>query len=201
MKEVVVALSGASGIKYGIRLLEILKILNIKTHFIITNSAKNVLKKETGFKLRDIYSIPTFNYSNYSFENILASGSYISRKDISMIIIPCSMNTIGKIANSISDNLVTRSASVFLKENKKILFVIRETPLSYIHLKNMLNISLSGGIIFPASPFFYNNPKTINEIIDDLIFRILNVINIKIPLKYQKEYIFKKHDNIYEREG
>ena len=195
MKEVVIAISGASGIKYSIRILEILKLLKIKTHLIITNSAKYILKKETKLKLNDIYSMATKNYNNDNIDSILASGSYISKKDISMIIIPCSVNTLGKIASSITDNLITRSASVFIKENKKILLVVRETPLSYIHIKCMLNITISGGIIFPASPFFYENPKTIDDLINSLICRILNTININInKLKIPKKIYIKSKD-------
>lgn len=181
-KEIIVGISGASGVQYGIRILEVLKELNIITHLIVTKAAEEVIIEETDLQLEYIKSLSTYSYFNNYLKAPISSGSYYYLKNIDMIIAPCSMNTLGKIANCISDNLIVRAADVCLKENKKLILMVRETPLNLIHLENMIKVKRTGGIIFPASPFFYGKPKSINELIDCLVGKALDLMNINTQL-------------------
>ncbi len=182
-KKIVLAISGASGSIYALRLI---KKLESGVIFNQISSAGIVFSKNA----IDIwnYEIGSLNtkqfkfkiYENNSFYAPFASGS--SGFD-TMIICPCSMGLLGRIANGISNDLITRTADVILKERKKLILVIRETPLNLIHIKNMKTITEAGGIISPANPSFYQKPETINELIDTVIDRILELANFSISTK------------------
>lgn len=174
--KLIIAITGASGAIFGIRLLEVLqKTKNIETHLIMSKSANITISSETSYNLAKVKALANFNYNIEDIGACMASGSF--RTD-GMIIAPCSIKTMSAIANSYCDNLITRSADVILKERKKLVLMLRETPLHLIHLRNMTQIAETGGIIFPPVPAFYHNPQTIDDIINHSVYRVLDLFNI-----------------------
>ena len=178
-KKIIIAITGASGMIYAQRFLSKLKEEGIKGQLsdialIISENVEEIWKNEiSSGKISDFgFSV----YNNNNFYVPFASGS--SAYDL-MIIIPCSMGTLGRIASGVSDNLICRSADVMFKERKKIIFVIREMPLSLIHINNMKTITETGGIICPASPGFYNKPQTLTELADTVVERVLDLSGIE----------------------
>ncbi|WP_018631262.1 UbiX family flavin prenyltransferase [Niabella aurantiaca] len=177
-KKVVVAITGASGSIYPARLLS--KLLQIQNQWsaigvVVTNNAKEVWQVETGttFKPEPAFSY----YSTTDFNAPFASGS--GRFD-TMIIIPCSMGVLGRIAAGISNDLITRAADVVLKERRKLICVVRETPYSLVHIKNMEALTLAGGIICPATPSYYSKPQTIEAVADTVVDRVLDLAGFDI---------------------
>ncbi len=173
---ITVAITGASGVQYGVRLLEALRDLQVETQLIVTKSGQDLMSIETQYSLNYVTSLAYQTYEEMDLSAPIASGSHISN---GMVIIPCSMKTLGSIAHGISSNLVTRAADVCLKERRKLILVVRETPLSGIHLSNMLKLSQCGAVIVPASPGFYTRPATIEELIDTLVARVLDLLQIR----------------------
>ena len=177
--KIVIGFSGASGIIYGIRLLEILHSINIQTYHIIREWAKKNIEIETDKTLEYVKSLSSVNYDNFRLDASVSSGSFLHD---GMVIVPCSMKSLSSIANGYDDTLISRAASVTLKESRKLIIVPRETPLSRIHLENMVKLQEAGAIILPAMPGFYHKPSTIEEIIDHLVGKILDQLNIKHDL-------------------
>jgi flavin prenyltransferase len=177
--KIVIGFSGASGIVYGIRLLEILHSINIQTYLIISEWAKKNIEIETDKTLEYVKSLSSVNYDNFRLDASVSSGSFLHD---GMVIVPCSMKSLSSIANGYDDTLISRAASVTLKESRKLIIVPRETPLSRIHLENMVKLQEAGAIILPAMPGFYHKPSTIEEIIDHLVGKILDQLNIKHDL-------------------
>jgi flavin prenyltransferase len=177
--KIVIGFSGASGIIYGIRLLEILHSINIQTYLIISEWAKKNIEIETDKTLEYAKSLSSVNYDNFRLDASVSSGSFLHD---GMVIVPCSMKSLSSIANGYDDTLISRAASVTLKESRKLIIVPRETPLSRIHLENMVKLQEAGAIILPAMPGFYHKPSTIEEIIDHLVGKILDQLNIKHDL-------------------
>ncbi len=177
--KIVIGFSGASGIIYGIRLLEILHSINIQTYLIISEWAKKNIEIETDKTLEYVKSLSSVNYDNFKLDASVSSGSFLHD---GMVIVPCSMKSLSSIANGYDDTLISRAASVTLKESRKLIIVPRETPLSRIHLENMIKLQEAGAIILPAMPGFYHNPSTIDEIIDHLVGKILDQLNIEHDL-------------------
>lgn len=177
--KIVIGFSGASGIIYGIRLLEILNSINIQTYLIISEWAKKNIEIETDKTLEYVKSLSSVNYENFKLDASVSSGSFLHD---GMVIVPCSMKSLSSIANGYDDTLISRAASVTLKESRKLIIVPRETPLSRIHLENMVKLQEAGAIILPAMPGFYHKPSTIEEIIDHLVGKILDQLNIKHDL-------------------
>lgn len=177
--KIVIGFSGASGIIYGIRLLEILHSINIQTYLIISEWAKKNIEIETDKTLEYVKSLSSVNYDNFRLDASVSSGSFLHD---GMVIVPCSMKSLSSIANGYDDTLISRAASVTLKESRKLIIVPRETPLSRIHLENMVKLQEAGAIILPAMPGFYHKPSTIDEIIDHLVGKILDQLNIKHDL-------------------
>lgn len=177
--KIVIGFSGASGIIYGIRLLEILHSINIQTYLIISEWAKKNIEIETDKTLEYVKSLSSVNYDNFRLDASVSSGSFLHD---GMVIVPCSMKSLSSIANGYDDTLISRAASVTLKESRKLIIVPRETPLSIIHLENMVKLQEAGAIILPAMPGFYHKPSTIEEIIDHLVGKILDQLNIKHDL-------------------
>ena len=178
MNKIVVAITGASGSIYARLLLE--KMLAMKDQWddlaiVMTENAKLVWETETGKD--DHKKIPIKNYSTPDFTAPFASGS---GKFNTMIIVPCSMGTLGRIASGISNDLITRAADVILKERRKLICVVRDTPYSLIHIRNMETVTLAGGIICPATPSFYSLPKTIDEVVATVVDRILDLAGFDI---------------------
>jgi len=174
--KLIIAITGASGAIFGIRLLEILKeIDDIQTHLIISKSAGLTIKSETNYKLNDIKAVADFSYNPDDISACLASGSF---KTDGMIIAPCSIKTMSAIAHSYCDNLITRSADVTLKEKRKLILMLRETPLHLTHLRNMVAIAENGGILYPPVPAFYSNPETIDDLVNHTVYRMLDLFEI-----------------------
>ncbi|HJH28589.1 MAG TPA: UbiX family flavin prenyltransferase [Methanosarcinaceae archaeon] len=177
--EIVVGISGASGVQYGIRLLKVLADMEIQTHLVISKSAKQIIQIETDYSPLEVEELASEVYGEKDFTASIASGSHIFD---GMIIAPCSMKTLGSIASGISDNLMTRAADVCLKEGRKLILMTRETPFSRIHLENMLRAQQAGAIILPASPGFYSKPQTIDDLINIMAGRALDQIGIENEL-------------------
>lgn len=173
---IIIAITGASGSIYGIRLLEILKKMNIETHLILSKNAALVISEETDFKMQNILSLASFVHNYQNVGACISSGSF--RVD-GMVIAPCSMKTLASVANSFEDNLITRSASVILKERKKLVALTREFPLNLAHIRNMEKVTEMGGIIAPPCPAFYNRPQNIDDIINHTIYRTLDLLGIE----------------------
>ncbi|RAH15727.1 MAG: aromatic acid decarboxylase [Methanobacteriota archaeon] len=176
MGEIIVAITGASGAIYGIRLIEELSRIGRKTRIIVTESAKLTLKHECDYELENLSSIKGVILEDNS--DIAAKSASGSAKIDAMVIVPCSGTTLGKLAAGIGDNLVTRSAVVSMKERRKLIIVPRETPLATAHIENMLKLSSWDTVILPASPGFYNIPKSIDDLVDFIISRILDQLGI-----------------------
>jgi 4-hydroxy-3-polyprenylbenzoate decarboxylase len=177
--KIVIGFSGASGIIYGIRLLEVLHSINIQTFLIVSEWAKKNIEIETDKTLEYVKSLSSINYDNFKLDASVSSGSFLHD---GMVIVPCSMKSLSSIANGYDDTLISRAASVTLKESRKLILVPRETPLSRIHLENMIKVQDAGAIILPAMPGFYHKPSTINEIVDHLVGKILDQLRIKHDL-------------------
>jgi len=178
-KRVVVAITGASGVIYGIRLLEVLQEI-AETHLVMSRSAGITLKLENPeWTIERVESLASFTHRHGDIAASLASGSFPVD---AMTIVPCSMKTLAAIAHGYSDNLITRCADVCLKERRRLIVVPRETPLHNVHLKNMLTISEMGGIIVPPMPGFYHQPKTMQDLIDHVVGKIVDLCGFEQKL-------------------
>lgn len=173
--KVVVGISGGSGAIYAVSLLKALKTMNIETHLVVSTMGEYVVDHECGIGLEELKRMATYFHDNKNFAAPIASGSF--RVD-SMVVVPCSMKTLAGIANGFSDGLLTRACDVMIKEGKKLILVPRETPLSPIHLENMLKLSKIGVSIVPPTPGFYNHPQTLEDIVLNMTGRILDMMAI-----------------------
>lgn len=169
--KVVVGISGSSCSIVGIRLLEVLREMKVETHLIITKTAKEILEHETSYKVKDVEKLASKVYSNDDMFGSVASGSF---KTLGMVVVPCSMKTLGGIASGYSDNLLLRAADVCLKERRKLVLVTRETPLSYIHIENMKKVTLAGAIVLPPVMTMYSKPKKIDDMVNHIVGKILD---------------------------
>lgn len=179
MKKIIIAISGASGAIYGIRLLEVLKEQNIETHLVISDGAALTIKAETEYSIEKVKALANHYYSNKDIGAAIASGSF---KTSGMIIAPCSMRTLASIAHAMEDNLITRAAGVILKDKRKLVLMTRETPLHIGHIENMLKVANYGGIIAPPMPAFYSKPKEVDDIVNHSIARVLDLFDIETNL-------------------
>lgn len=175
MKKIVVGISGGSGSIYAVSLLKALQQLNIETHLVVSTMGEYVTKHECGIGLEELKKMASHFHDNKNFAAPIASGSF---KVDGMVVVPCSMKTLASIAHGFSDNLLTRACDVTIKEKRKLVLVPRETPLSPIHLENMLKLSKIGVTIFPPSPGFYNHPESLEDIVINMTGRILDSLDI-----------------------
>ncbi|XPS72558.1 Flavin prenyltransferase [Ascochyta lentis] len=176
-KRLVIGVTGATGTLYAIRMLEILKALDIETHLIFSKWAIATMKYETERSFADIASLATKYYAMKDMAAAPSSGSFLHD---GMIIVPCSMKTLAAIRSGFCDDLISRSADVCLKERRKLLLAVRETPLSAIHLDNMAFLERAGATIFPPVPAFYTRPKTLEDLIDQSVGRMLDNLGIHV---------------------
>ncbi|BAP63749.1 UbiX family flavin prenyltransferase [Methanococcus maripaludis] len=183
MDEIIVCITGASGVIYSKRLLEVLKEENIKTSLIISNSAKKIIKHELKMEVDEFKKLADNYYENDNFFAPVASGSH---KFKAAVVIPCSMKSLSSIATGYSDNLIGRVCDISLKERRDLIIVPREMPFSTIHLENMTKLSHLGVSIIPPAPGFYNDPKTIDDLVNFVVGRILD--NLKIENKIFKRW-------------
>jgi 4-hydroxy-3-polyprenylbenzoate decarboxylase len=176
----VIGISGASGAIYGIRLLQVLAGRpDIETHLVISASAKRTILQETDFSVDEVLALATCIYEHKDIGATIASGSF---RTIGMVVAPCSIKTLSAIANSYSDNLLSRAADVTLKEGRKLILLPRESPLHAGHLRLMLSLAEIGAIIVPPVPAFYNRPTSLTDIIDHTIGRVLDRLGIEQTL-------------------
>ncbi len=178
IKRLVVGMSGATGVIYGIRLLQVLKdVPEIETHLIVSNATGLTILQETDHTIKEVEEMATVSYRFRDVGAAVASGSF---KTMGMVIVPCSMKTLSGVASSFSDNLLLRAADVVLKDRRRLVLVTRETPLHLGHLKKMVQITEMGGIIMPPMPAFYHRPKTIDDIVNQTVNRILDLFDIDL---------------------
>jgi 4-hydroxy-3-polyprenylbenzoate decarboxylase len=178
-KRIVVGISGASGVIYGARLLQVLKDTDYETHLIISESGKLNFEIETQYKAAEIESMADRVYDHKNMAASLASGSFITE---GMVVVPCTIKTLSGIANSYNENLLVRAADVMLKEKRKLVLVVRETPLHKGHLRLMTMAADMGAHILPPVPSFYHQPKSIQDIIDQTIGKIFDYLGIQHDL-------------------
>ena len=171
----IVGISGASGAIYGVRLLEALRKAKIPSHLIVSKSAALTLKEECDLTVNQVRELAAVNYSNGDVGAAVSSGSFKTR---GMVIIPCSIRTVSDIAYGTTDSLLSRAADVVLKERRRLVLVVRETPLHTGHLKSLLAATENGAIIMPPVPAFYHRPKTIDDIINQTVGRCLDLFDI-----------------------
>jgi len=179
----IIGITGATGALYGIRLLEVLsKIGEVETHLIISKSGEETIRHETAYEPSEVKALANFVYDIDDIGASLASGS--CRRD-GMIIAPCTIKTMSALAHSYTENLLIRAGDVTLKERKPVVLLVRETPLHLGHLRNMVRLAEMGATIFPPIPSFYNQPKVIDDIINNTVGRILDLFNIEHNLSYR----------------
>lgn len=177
--EIVVGISGASGVQYGIRLLQVLREKGCITHLVITDSAAKIIEIETNLLLKDVHDLASYVYAPRDFAAPIASGSHLFD---AMVIIPCSMGTLSAVACGSSDTLITRAADVCLKEKRRLIIVPRETPLSLVQLRNMVAAAEAGAAILPACPAFYSQPQSLDDLVDVLVGRVLDLLGVENDL-------------------
>lgn len=177
--EIVVGISGASGAAYGIRLLQVLREKGCITHLVITDSAAKIIEIETDFLLKDVQDLADHIYTPRDFAAPFASGSHLFH---AMVVIPCSMGTLSAIACGSSDTLITRAADVCLKEKRRLIIVPRETPLSLVGLRNMVAAAEAGAVVLPACPAFYSRPRGLDDLVDVLVGRVLDLLGVENDL-------------------
>jgi 4-hydroxy-3-polyprenylbenzoate decarboxylase len=175
----IVGISGASGAIYGVRLLQALKNNKIPTHLIISKSAAITLKEEMDLSVDEVRAMADATYPNSDVGAAVSSGSFKTR---GMVIIPCSIRTVSDIAYGTTDNLLSRAADVILKERRRLVLLVRETPLHAGHLRSMLAATENGAIIMPPVPAFYHRPKTIDDIVSQTVGRCLDLFDIDVGL-------------------
>lgn len=177
--KLIVGISGSSGVIYGIRLLEVLKeVPEVETHLVMSSAAKQTILLETDYQVKEVEALADHLYR---FTDIAASISSGSFKTAGMVVIPCSMKTLSGIALSFSDNLLLRAADVTLKDRRRLILVVRETPLHLGHLRLMVQATEMGAIIMPPVPAFYHRPQTLDDIVNQTVNRTLDMFNIELP--------------------
>jgi 4-hydroxy-3-polyprenylbenzoate decarboxylase len=179
-RRIIIAITGATGAVYGVRLLQHLQhIPGIETHLLISDAAVLTLHQETGLQRREVESFAHVVHKVRDIGASIASGSFQSD---GMIIAPCSMKTLASVAHGLSDNLIARAADVVLKERRRLVLMVRETPFNLAHLRNMTAVTEMGGIIFPPLPSFYHNPQTIEQMVDHTVARVIDLFGIEHAL-------------------
>ncbi|HAP93093.1 MAG TPA: 3-octaprenyl-4-hydroxybenzoate carboxy-lyase [Desulfotomaculum sp.] len=174
--KLIVGVSGATGSVYAVRLLEVLRSMpNVETHLVLSSAARVTLGLETDWKPTEVEAMADYSYDVEDVRAPISSGSF---QTSGMIIIPCSIKTVSAIANSYNENLLVRAADVCLKEKRKVVIVVRETPLHAGHLRLMLKIANNGGIILPPVPAFYHRPQKLEEVIDHTVGKVLDLFDI-----------------------
>jgi len=175
-KRLIVGITGASGVIYGIRALELLKSTEIETHLILSAAAKATIAQETDWKVSAVEALATAKYDHRDVGAAIASGSFAT---MGMMIAPCSIKTLSAVANSFSADLLSRAADVCLKEGRPLLLVVRETPFHLGHLRLMTQAAEAGAIIFPPAPAFYDKPQTVDDIVNATVGRALARLGIE----------------------
>lgn len=176
MRRLIVAMTGATGAILGVRLLEALKDSEVETHLVISKWGQRTIEHETPYTVKQVCALATVNHNPTNMAAEISSGSFITE---GMVVIPCSMRTLACIAHGYGEHLVHRAADVILKERRRLVLVARESPLSEVHLENMLKLARIGVSIIPPMPAFYNHPESINDIVDHIVTRVLDHFGIE----------------------
>lgn len=177
-RRLVVGISGATGIIYASRLLELLKPTDVETHLVVSRAGDITRSQETDLTSERLRGLADVTYTIGNIAAPLASGSF---KTIGMVVLPCSMKTLAEIATGLSESLLSRAADVTLKERRRLVLMVRETPLNLIHLRNMLSVTEAGAIVFPPVPAFYTEPSSIEDMVTQTVGRILDLFDIELP--------------------
>ncbi|MEH7415627.1 UbiX family flavin prenyltransferase [Neobacillus drentensis] len=177
--KMVVGISGASGAIYGVRTVEALYRLGVEVHLVISETARKTIEYETEYRFQDVYRMASEVYENRDLGAAISSGSF---KVKGMIVAPCSIKTLAGIANSFNNELLTRAADVQLKERRKLVLLLRETPLHLGHIQHMMNVTQMGGVILPPVPSFYHLPKTIDDIVNQSVQKALDQFDLEANL-------------------
>jgi 4-hydroxy-3-polyprenylbenzoate decarboxylase len=174
--KLVLAITGASGVIYGKRLLEVLRNKKVEIYLVISQAAEKIIAHELGTTKKSLEKLANHVYEVNDWSSPIVSGSF---KTDGMVIAPCSMKTLAGIANGFAENVILRAADVALKEKRKLVLVPRETPLNSIHLRNMLDLANQGATIVPAMPAYYHKPKSIDDLVDFVVGRVLDVLGVE----------------------
>ncbi|MDQ2926973.1 MAG: UbiX family flavin prenyltransferase [Pseudomonadota bacterium] len=174
-RRIIVGISGASGFVYGVRLLQMLKAMQVETHLIVSKSAQTTMAYETDWKIADVIALADRHYRHDDMAACISSGSY---RTLGMIVAPCSMKTLADIATANSSTLIARAADVILKERRKLVLLARETPLHLGHLRNMVAVTEMGAIVAPPVPAFYAKPASLDEMIAHTLGRVLDLFDL-----------------------
>lgn len=175
-KRIIVAISGASGAVYGVRLLQGLRgMTDVQTHLVVSDAGWLNVQQELGLPRAQVEALADVVYPIHKVGSAIASGSF---QCDGMVVAPCSMRTLAAVALGLSDNLITRAADVMLKERRKLILMVRETPLNLAHLRNMSSVTEMGGIIFPPVPGFYQRPQTIEEMVGHTVSRVVDLLGL-----------------------
>ena len=175
----IVGITGATGTIFGVRLLQMLHGSGVETHLVVSKWAARTLIHETRHTVEEVEALATHNYPLGDQGAAISSGSFVT---LGMVVVPCSMRTLAAIANGLADNLIHRAADVILKERRKLVLVVRESPLHDIHLENMLKLSRMGVVILPPVPAFYNHPQNLDDMINHVTMRILDQFDIHLDV-------------------
>jgi len=180
MRRLIVGISGATGAIYGVRILEVLAgIKDVETHLVLTRAAKMTIQVETTYSVKQVEKMANVVHDINNVGASISSGSFRTE---GMVIAPCSMKSMGGIAHSIAGDLLVRAADVILKERKRLVLLVRETPLHLGHLESMVALTRMGAVIFPPVPAFYHRPKTLDDVINQTVTRVLDQFNIDVGL-------------------
>ncbi|CAB3916145.1 Flavin prenyltransferase UbiX [Achromobacter animicus] len=179
MRRLVVGITGATGALYAVRMLQALRnVEDVESHLVVSASGVLNIKHELDVSRQDVYALADHVHSIRDVGATLASGAF---QTAGMVIVPCSMRTLAAVAHGLSDNLITRAADVTLKERRRLVMMVRETPFNLAHLRNMTAVTEMGGIVFPPLPAFYHRPKSIDEMVDHTVARVLEMFEIVVP--------------------
>ncbi|HKV34929.1 MAG TPA: UbiX family flavin prenyltransferase [Pyrinomonadaceae bacterium] len=175
----IVGITGATGTIFGVRLLQMLHGSGVETHLVISKWGSRTLTHETQYTLKDVQNLATHNHGSGDQGAAISSGSFVT---LGMVIAPCSMRTVAAIAHGLGDNLIHRAADVVLKERRKLVLVVRESPFNEIHLENMLKLARMGVVILPPVPAFYNNPQNLDDMINHITMRVIDQFDIHLDV-------------------
>jgi 4-hydroxy-3-polyprenylbenzoate decarboxylase len=176
-RRLIVGITGASGTIYGIRLLELLRATDIETHLIMSRAAQTALAAETSLKVADVEQLADIVHQNVDLGAACSSGSF---RNLGMIVAPCSIKTMAEIATGVTANLISRAADVALKERRRVVLMLRETPLHLGHIRSMAAVTEAGAIVYPPVPAFYAQPRSLEEMIDHTLGRVLDLFDVEI---------------------
>lgn len=178
-RRLTIGISGASGVVYGIRMLELLRETDVETHLVMSRSAEMTLAYETDLKIKDVRALAKVNHPNTDIGASISSGSF---QTMGMVVAPCSIKTMSEIAAGVTGSLLSRAADVVLKERRRLVLAVRETPLHSGHLRTMTQLADMGAIIAPVVPAFYNRPETLDDIINHTVGRLLDLFGLDTPV-------------------